>query len=122
MNSNWPRNDLISSGFQPAAPPPLFAMAQRILRHFISAERPVRTRRRDERRARGVDLANLVFEPPASRGSAIQTEFCRPSPLRMLTPRGETASLLQQSRDATREVVGFRMQSVRLGGQWWGSV
>ena len=30
--------------------------------------------------ARGVDLASLVFEPPASRGSAIQTDFCRPSP------------------------------------------
>ncbi len=26
-----------------------------------------------------MDLANLVFEPPASRGSAIQTDFCRPS-------------------------------------------
>jgi hypothetical protein len=26
-----------------------------------------------------LDLANLVFEPPASRGSAIQTDFCRPS-------------------------------------------
>jgi hypothetical protein len=27
-----------------------------------------------------VDLANLVFEPPpGSRGSAIQTDFCRPS-------------------------------------------
>jgi hypothetical protein len=24
---------------------------------------------------RGVDLASLVFEPPASRGSAIQTDF-----------------------------------------------
>ena len=29
--------------------------------------------------ARRLDLANLVFEPPASRGSAIQTDFCRPS-------------------------------------------
>jgi hypothetical protein len=26
-----------------------------------------------------VDLANLAFEPPASRGFAIQTDFCRPS-------------------------------------------
>jgi len=26
-----------------------------------------------------VDLANLVFEPQASRGSAIQVDFCRPS-------------------------------------------
>jgi hypothetical protein len=25
--------------------------------------------------ARGVDLASLMFEPPASRGSAIQTDF-----------------------------------------------
>jgi hypothetical protein len=31
-------------------------------------------------RARHVDLANLVLEPPASRGSAIQTDFGRPSP------------------------------------------
>jgi hypothetical protein len=30
-------------------------------------------------RARGVDLASLTFDPPASRGSAIQTDFCRPS-------------------------------------------
>jgi hypothetical protein len=30
-------------------------------------------------RALGVDLANLVFEPPASRGSAIHTDSCRPS-------------------------------------------
>src|SRR5487761_1164504 len=29
--------------------------------------------------ARGVDLANLVFEPSANRGFAIQIDFCRPS-------------------------------------------
>jgi hypothetical protein len=28
-----------------------------------------------------VDLASLTFDPPASRGSAIQTDFCRPSAL-----------------------------------------
>jgi hypothetical protein len=40
-----------------------------------------------------VDLANQVFEPPASRGSAIQTDFCRPSArVFVRRMRGETQS------------------------------
>jgi len=54
---------------------------QRMLSNGVALTRWLvpRRSRRDEYGARGVDLANLVFEPPANHGSAIQADYCRPS-------------------------------------------